>query len=55
MGRAPKSGEIILHLAGAYAAAGKTAVAKGLFDKALALDPTLAGSPEAAKIKQALK
>ncbi len=52
---APKSGEIALHLARAYVDTGKTAEARTLFDKALALDATLAGSPEAARIKQALK
>jgi len=53
--RAPRSGEMALHLARAYVDAGRTAEARTLFDKALALDATLAGSPEAARIKQALK
>jgi uncharacterized protein (TIGR03790 family) len=55
MNGAPKSGEIALHLARAYVDTGSMAEARTLFDKALALDPTLAGSPDAARIKQALK
>lgn len=52
---APQSAEIKLHLARAYADLGRAAEAKATLDKALALDQSLATSPEATRVRQMLK